>query len=37
LGNLEFNDSQISAGDVNADGLVNVLDIVTLVNMILTF
>jgi hypothetical protein len=37
LGTLEFSDSQIISADLNIDGFVNVLDIVTLVNIILTF
>jgi len=35
IGNLEFNDNEFTVADFNADGIVNILDIVQIVNYIL--
>ena len=35
LGNISFDDDQISAGDLNQDGGINILDVVALINTIL--
>ena len=32
LGNIEFTDEQIEAGDMNQDGGINILDVVSVVN-----
>ena len=35
MGNTEFNDDEFIAADFNADGIVDILDIVQIVNYIL--
>ena len=35
LGNIDFNDEQISAGDLNQDDGINILDVVVMINVIL--
>ena len=36
MGNSEFNDDEFTAADFNADGIVDILDIVQIVNYILS-
>jgi hypothetical protein len=35
MGNSDFNDDEFTAADYNADGIVDILDIVQIVNYIL--